>query len=404
MKKLIISAVLAVAATSAFAQGDALKSILKSKDYAEAEKLLNANLSSLDAQQKAKAYNKLVELAMEKVSKEESTLSTNQLIVQMQQGNPEPYDTLGLYNAAYAAMKNGMECDKYDNMPNAKGKVSPKFHKSNQEKLYRLRTHLINGGQYAAEKGDQTSALNNYALYVESASSPLFADVDKTKEPDLWLGEVARVAAVYSFQANNLENANKYCDIALKDTASYREALGLKVYLMQQGLKTKEDSLKSMKEVEALYATTNKDEQVFNALVTLYGDLGMDQKQLALISERIAVDPNNANIWAMKGQNEMNAEKWDDAIASLKKSIELDDKQAIVFTYLGYSLNSKAGTLATANEQKPLLMESLGYLEKARSLDPNRKDANWSYPLYQCYYSLYGADDSRTKEMEALIK
>ena len=148
----------------------------------------------------------------------------------------------------------------------------------------------------------------------------------------------------------------------------------------------------------------NKDEQVFNALVTLYGGLGMDQKQLALISERIAVDPNNANIWAMKGQNEMNAEKWDDAIASLKKSIELDDKQAIVFTYLGYSLNSKAGTLATANEQKPLLMESLGYLEKARSLDPNRKDANWSYPLYQCYYSLYGADDSRTKEMEALIK
>ena len=84
MKKLIISAVLAVAATLAFAQGDALKSILKSKDYAEAEKLLNANLSSLDAQQKAKAYNKLVELAMEKVSKEESTLSTNQLIVQMQ--------------------------------------------------------------------------------------------------------------------------------------------------------------------------------------------------------------------------------------------------------------------------------------------------------------------------------
>ena len=55
MKKLIISAVLAVAATSAFAQGDALKSIMKSKDYTEAEKLLNANLSSLSNDQKAKA-------------------------------------------------------------------------------------------------------------------------------------------------------------------------------------------------------------------------------------------------------------------------------------------------------------------------------------------------------------
>ena len=70
----------------------------------------------------------------------------------------------------------------------------------------------------------------------------------------------------------------------------------------------------------------------------------------------------------------------------------------------GYSMNSKAATLATAAEQKALLVESLGYLEKARSLDPDRKEANWSYPLYQCYYSLYGADDSRTKEMEALVK
>ena len=353
--------------------------------------------------QKAKAYNKLVDLAMEKVSKEESTMNTNQLIVQMQQGNPEPYDTLGLFKAAYAAMKNGLECDKYDNMPNAKGKISPKFHKSNQQKLYRLRTHLINGGQYAAEKGNQTDALNNYALYVETASAPLFAEVDKTKEPDQWLGEVARVAAVYSFQAKDLETANKYCDIALKDTASYHEALGLKMYLMQQGLKTREDSLKCLKEVETLYAS-NKDAQIFNSLVTLYGGLGMDDKQLSLIGERIAVEPNNANIWAMKGQNEMNAGKWDDAIASLKKSVEIDDKQAIVFTYLGYSMNSKAATLATAAEQKALLVESLGYLEKARSLDPDRKEANWSYPLYQCYYSLYGADDSRTKEMEALVK
>ena len=73
MKKLVISAVLVVAATSAFAQGDAFKSIMKSKDYTEAENLLNANLSSLENDQKAKAYNKLVELAMEKVSKEEST-------------------------------------------------------------------------------------------------------------------------------------------------------------------------------------------------------------------------------------------------------------------------------------------------------------------------------------------
>ena len=100
----------------------------------------------------------------------------------------------------------------------------------------------------------------------------------------------------------------------------------------------------------------------------------------------------------------MNAKKWDDAIADFKKAISIDGTQALLFTYLGFTINSKAAELENVTEQKKLLTESLTYLEKARELDPNRKDANWSYPLYQCYYALYGENDSRTKDMESLIK
>ena len=57
-----------------------------------------------------------------------------------------------------------------------------------------------------------------------------------------------------------------------------------------------------------------------------------------------------------------------------------------------------------SQEQKKLYTESVGYLEKAKEVDPNREKANWSYPLYQCYYNLYGANDSRTKEMEGMNK
>ena len=60
--------------------------------------------------------------------------------------------------------------------------------------------------------------------------------------------------------------------------------------------------------------------------------------------------------------------------------------------------------MVTKVEQTNLYKESEGFLEKARALDPNREKANWSYPLYAVYYSLYGAADSRTKEMEALNK
>jgi len=403
MKKLLILAVMAVTANSAFSQSNAIKTILKAKDYAEVESLLNANVSSLSAEQKAKAYNKLVDLAMSKVAHEEAAISTNQLKVQMQQGDPDPFDTLGLYKAAYNAMKNALECDKFDNMANDKGKVSPKFRKSNQDRLLRIRQHLINGGQLAAEKGNQKDALDNYAMYVETATSPLFAEKIKEGEPDQWLGEVARVAAVYSYQAKDYANADKYCDVALSDTASHKEALGLKMYIMQGDLKSHEDSLACLKKMEEFYAKEN-DEQVFNSLVNMYASLGMDEKQLEFIKSRLAVDPNSFTVWALKGQNEMNAGKWDDAIADFKKAIEINNKNPLIYTYLGFTYNSKAGTLATESEQKALFIESLKYLEKARELDPNRKEANWSYPLYQCYYNLYGPDDSRTKELEALVK
>ena len=46
----------------------------------------------------------------------------------------------------------------------------------------------------------------------------------------------------------------------------------------------------------------------------------------------------------------------------------------------------------------------MGYLERAKEIDPNRERANWAYPLYQCYYLVYAASDPRTLEMEKLLK
>ena len=51
---------MAAVASSSFAQD--VKSILKTKDYAEAKSMLQACESTLSKEEKAKAYNKLVEL------------------------------------------------------------------------------------------------------------------------------------------------------------------------------------------------------------------------------------------------------------------------------------------------------------------------------------------------------
>ena len=380
MKKLMFMAMMAVVATSASAQD--IKAILKAKTYSEAETMIKSSLSSLDNADKAKAYNKLVQLSVEKINKEQEILSNNALAVQLKQDKVEPYDTVGFNKAICTAVQDAMECDKYDNMPNAKGKISPKFHKANQEKLWNLRLNLINAGQDAANANKMDEAALYYGVYVESSSNALFADRDKEKFPDQYVGQVARVASVLAFQ-------------------TYNDALDLKMYLMQQSLKNHDDSVKCVKQFEALYAK-DKRESIFSNLASMYGNLGMEAEQAKLIADKIAEDPKCYAAYALKAQAEMNAAKWDEAIADFKKAHEIDPKKSIVCTYIGFCINSKAAGVSDNEAQKKLLEDSVVYLEKARDLDPDRKESNWSYPLYQCYYTLYGENDSRTQEMSKL--
>ncbi len=406
MKKLMIAAMMLLGTSAAFAgDSEPLKAILKSKTYEEAQNLVKSSLNQLaNAEEKAKAYNKLVDLAMDKVSKEQSIITSNQMAAQFGQGKQQAFDTLGFYNAVMNAMESAMACNEFDQQPNAKGKVKPRFQKSNADRLWGLRTHLINGGQQAGNAENTALAYKNYSLYVDTSTHPLFSGIDKTKAPDQYLGEVARVAAVFAFQNKQVENANKYVDIAMKDTAVYKDALNLKLYIMQQGLKTKEDSVNYVNKLKDLYMQDSKNDQIFATLASMYGSLKMNAEQDQIIKDKLTKEPNNFSAWALKGQNEMNAGKTEEAIASFKKASAIDDKNVIILTYLGFCLNSKAANLNVASEQKALYQESMGILEKAKSLDPNRDKANWSYPLYQCYYTIYGANDARTKEMETLNK
>ena len=101
MKKLMFMALMAASATTVFAQEDALKNILKSNSYDAAAQLVKSNEATFNAEQKAKAYNKLVELSLAKVDKEQQIMTANATAEQLKQDNIQPYDTLGYYVALY---------------------------------------------------------------------------------------------------------------------------------------------------------------------------------------------------------------------------------------------------------------------------------------------------------------
>ena len=376
MKKLFVAALLAVTATSAFAQD--IKSVLKAKDYAEAQSGLNSCLSSLNDEDKAKGYNKLVDLSFDKFNKENAVAVEAQTLEQMGQKSNKTYDKQGINNA--------LECDKYDQLPNAKGKVAPKFRKKNANRIWPNRIQFVIAGQDGLQGDDQTVAYKYFAAYVDSYTAPLFADVDKGAR-DEYLGSVALIAARLAYQMKDMDKANQYCDVALNDTASYKEALGVKVAFMQQAMKTKEDSLRCLKDVEALYLKDKANENIFSVLAPLYGALGMQDKQDAILAERLAANPNDFMANLVKGQALMNASKWDEAIATLQKATAAKD-DALALTFLGFCYNNKAAQQQDVAAMKGLFEKAKECFEKARDIDPNQQRASWSYMLDNTNYNL----------------
>lgn len=400
MKKIFILALMMLGTSVAFgAESEALKAILKAKNYAEAAQLLNSNLSQLVGnEEKAKAFNKLVDLASEKFEKEILTITSNQAAEKLKQGKVEPYDTLGFYEAAFNGLNAGLECDKYDSQPNEKGKIKTKFREINASRLQRLRTQLLNAGNWAAETSDNNAMLKYWGAYVDSKDAPVFGSLKDQEDP--YLTQVAMLTSRVAYIVGDYAKANKYIDCALTDAKLYNDALPIKLAINEKLLKTKEDTLTYLAKVEELYAANKSNDKLFSTLVNLYTNLGQAEKSDKLIAEMLSVQPDNQLAWGLKGQNEMTRQDFTSAIESFKKA---DLNNVAVLTYLGYCINTKAGEATIGADSKKLYKESKEYLETARSLDPDRQFANWAYPLYQCYYNLFGDADPRTQEIEKLI-
>ena len=398
-------AVMVAATSSAFAQD--VKSVLKSKDYAEAKSQLGACLSSLNNEDKAKAYNKLVELSLQKVNKEMAVMSENQVMEQMGQkdGKLKPVDKEGMYASLTNALNDAMECDKYDRQPNAKGKVAPKFN-GNASRVWGARQQLVNAGQTAAQNNKADEVLKYWGAFLDTDSDPLFAGIDakqKDAEKD-YIGQVALFAARYAYQAKDVARCEKYCDIAMTSEKEAKDALNLKLYVMKDGLKTKEDSLAYVNKLKTLFDKDQTNEVILDGLNSMYSSLKMEKEQMELLDGAIAKNPKNFVALANKGMMFIQKNDADNAINCLKQALDAKPDNVVVLVYLGACYNSKAGNLQDPNGRKVVYQEAIKVLDKAKELDPEKAQANWGYTRYQAYYGYYGPTAAETKKAEAESK
>ena len=395
----MMMAMMLVASATAFAgDSDALKAIKKAKSYGDAEKLLKSSELAND-EERAEAYNKLVDLALEKVSKETGTIAQNQAVKQLGTGKEEAYDTLGLGNSIVNAINAAIKCNEFDQKPNAKGKIKPQYAEKNPARIWPVRSHLVNIGQDMARKGDNAAVLKYWGAFLDSAEDPLFAAQDHEAEK-AYIGQVAYFAGRYAADAKDMPKAKKYLNIAMKDPEMKKDAQNFLFYVMRSTLKSKEDSLNYLNEMKQLYAQEPENDEILGNIYSMYEGMNDKAAMTQLLDNHLAKYPNSYIALANKGLMAMQENKAEEGATWFRKAVAANPENAIVQTYLGICLNAQAAGTDDQAKRKSLFEEAVKAFDKAKQLDPNKAQVNWGYNRYQAYYNFYGADDPKTKDAE----
>ena len=245
-----------------------------------------------------------------------------------------------------------------------------------------------------------------WGAFLDTDSDPLFAGIDakqKDAEKD-YIGQVALFAARYAYQAKDVARCEKYCDIAMTSEKEAKDALNLKLYVMKDGLKTKEDSLAYVNKLKTLFDKDQTNEVILDGLNSMYSSLKMEKEQMELLDGAIAKNPKNFVALANKGMMFIQKNDAVNAINCLKQALDAKPDNVVVLVYLGACYNSKAGNLQDPNGRKVVYQEAIKVLDKAKELDPEKAQANWGYTRYQAYYGYYGPTAAETKKAEAESK
>lgn len=405
-------AMMLVASATAFAgDSDALKAILKAKDFKEAQSLISSSLAQLtDASEKAKAYNKLVDLAYEKYKKEDDVKTTNMVM-----HKEDPVDTDGMLEAGKVALQAAMECDKYDQQPNEKGKVAIKFRQKNQDRTKVIRLSLLQAGIDLANNEKNKEAFDNFDIYLQSAKSAFFEGVDGVSKNDPNLGVAAFYGGRAAYNLEKFDKAIEYFKIGVADTAKQIHDLSFDflLYTMRNSQKTAADSAKFLTDMADLYKEYPDAEQIYSSLSDAYIAKGMNAEVIKLADERMAKYPDSSLPHVYKAFLLMQDKKYDDAIAEFAKVKE--DKSPV---YLNSIFNSavckynkasefneansdiRTGRLKPADHDKfmNMLKDAQGDFEKAKELDPDQQTVKWQYLLHNVY-TLTGQED-KAKALE----
>jgi len=406
MKKLVFTLGLCLVASISFGQKKAVADALKlAKDpkpnFTEARALIKGALENDETKNDPKTWYTAGQIEDFQFNQE----NTKQML--QQQANEEV-----MYDALLAVYPYFIEAYRLDNLPDAKGKIKPKYTKDIKSTLRANLPYYWNGGGYFFDSRNYRKAIEFFDQYIEISDNPFMKEVVKTTED--------KIDSLYLY-------SNYYAAIASGDLEDHDLALRTLNRAKKSDFKQEEILQSIVAEYERMKDTINM-EKISNEgialfpnndyflikLINIYLSTDRNDKAVEYINTALQNNPNDAILFNSAGRiYEIIGDNFEKSEECYKRSIELDGQNADSQSNLGRIYYNKAIVLLDEanniadikkyNEEKEkvkeILKQALPHYELAFKLNPDASENKMA--LRSIYYNLEMGD--KYKEMDDLM-
>lgn len=288
-------------------------------------------------------------------------------------------------------------------------KVKTKYSKDMAKKLAAHYNDYASGGLFLWEAQDYPGAYKAWSIYTSLPQNPSLGKDAPAAAPDSIVGQIYYFQGLAAWQAEKLDDAIAAFRSALKlgynESSLYDYAIGVAAQKQDEGM-----IVEFAQEANKVYGDTTT-----KYLTIIINDKINKEKYdeaMTLLEQAIAVAPNNAELYDVRGILYQSQKKNDEAQADFEKAVSLNPDYMKAQLDLGRVLYAKAvaieenaGTLDNAAYNKlredqidPLLKQAVPYLENALNNEQTESDARRL--LRSIYYTL--DDEANLKRIEAM--
>jgi len=406
MKKIILSLFLVISFTFSFAQKSNVskaknKALMENPDFTGAREAIKLALADSTTKNLAETW-----YVAGLIGNKQNEALYQKALLKM------PFDTIVKGTALVESYDYFLQAIKLDQLPDAKGKVKPRYSKDIKpilKEYYTVQQNLIGYGAYQFEKKNYEGAVKTFEIFMDIPKLPIMNNEIKIDSTYYMIAYYTAVAA------NNAKMYDK--SIALYESLKDKKYETKGVYQsLYQCYVTKKDTVNFVKTLKEGFELFPTDAWFLQNLINYYIYSGKMKEALLYLDKAIEREPTLSQYRYVKGNLEESQGNFDEARLAFDKAIELDPTQADSYAGIGRIYYNKAVKIleagskikdvklynAEAKKAEDLFKQSLPFFKKASEVNP--KDIEFKKTLKSLYYRLQMNTefDAVNKEINAM--